>query len=457
MAEAVILGAVVGEALSTLSDIIIRVMKKSSQFRSTLAQLQETITRIKPIFTEIEYLYKVLDRPTQEIHMFIDQLKVAVDLVRKCEHIKWNPYKTYRHSLKLDDQNALLLRFFQIELLQPRDVKELLVAVKDVQERMEKGNSGGWFPLLKSDVIGFDDQLRDLKAMVLKDSMVDDCSVVVVSAGEGWGKTTLVTKLCHDPQIQGKFGRNIYFATISETPNLKVVIKNLLPKNQFDHQLDFTSNEDAVYRWGSFLRGNNSEILLVLDDVWHEFVIRDFRFKLRGYKILVTSRMSFTQFDTYQLQLLNHKDATNLFHHHAFSERGSVRTDIPADLVVELVMCCKRHPLSLTVVGGLLNRTPLNQWRIMLNKLSKAHLSVLDIDYYMRQGLAKSLDMFDEDSESTLLLLKADVIRFEDRVRALKAMVLKGSEVDDGLVVVVSADDKGIRIPSIIKETNLLM
>ncbi|KAJ9552491.1 hypothetical protein OSB04_016536 [Centaurea solstitialis] len=344
--------AVVGDAVSKLSDVIIHVMKKSLQFRSTLAQLQETITKIKPIFTEIEKLNKVLDRPAQETEMFIDQLKGAEDLVRKCEHIKWNLWKRYRHSLKLDDLNASLLRFFQIDvqLQQIRDVKEVLVVVKDVQKRMEKGGSGGWFPLLKSDVIGFDDQLRDLKAMVIKDSMVDDCSVVVVLAEGGCGKTTLVTKLCHDTQIQGKFGRNIYFATISETPNLKVVIKNLLPKNQSDHQLDFTSNEDAVHRWGSFLRENKSEILLVLDDVWDESVVRDFRFKLRGYKIL-------------------------------------------------MVICCKGHPLALSVIGGLLKRAHVDQWRIMLNKLSEGQQSVIDFDKDMRLRLARSLDMFEEDSE----------------------------------------------------------
>ncbi|KAM0061279.1 putative powdery mildew resistance protein, RPW8 [Helianthus debilis subsp. tardiflorus] len=112
MAEAVIVGALVGDAVSKLSDAIIHVMKTTSQFKSKLTQLQETVTRIKSILDEIQKLNRVLDRPHQETELFIAQLKNAQDLVLKCEHIKWNFYKRYRQSLKLDDLNASMLRFF---------------------------------------------------------------------------------------------------------------------------------------------------------------------------------------------------------------------------------------------------------------------------------------------------------------------------------------------------------
>ncbi|GKG58491.1 probable disease resistance protein, partial [Tanacetum coccineum] len=64
---------------------------------------------------------------------------------------------------------------------------------------MDRSSSGGWLsgvPLPDGFVIGFDDQVKELKKMVLKDSVIADCSVVVVSAGGGCGKTTLVTMLC---------------------------------------------------------------------------------------------------------------------------------------------------------------------------------------------------------------------------------------------------------------------
>ncbi|KAJ0442226.1 putative powdery mildew resistance protein, RPW8 [Helianthus annuus] len=417
MAEALILGALVGDAVSKLSDAIIHVMKTTSQFKSKLTQLQETVTRIKSIVDEIQKHNQVLDRPNQETELFIAQLKSAQDLVLKCEHIKWNFYKRYRQSLKLDDLNASMLRFFQIDvqLQEARDVKEVLVVVKDVQNRMDR-SSGGWassVPLLKGNVIGFDDRVRDLKVEVFKDWDVDDSVVVVVSAAGGCGKTTLVTKFCHDPQ----------FATISNTPNLKVVVRNLLQKNQGGQQPDFTSDEDAIQQWGSFLGEHKSEVLLVLDDVWDASIVKAFKFKSPGYKILVTSRSTFTQFRTYELHLLNHQDATNLFRYSAFSE-GRNECNIPDDLVHKLVKCCKRHPLALSVIGGLLKGTHMAKWQFMLNKLSEGfgQKSVLDLDEDMRLRLATSLDVFKEGSEIKECYLDLGLFPEDQKIAATTLM-----------------------------------
>ncbi|KAI7730024.1 hypothetical protein M8C21_019975 [Ambrosia artemisiifolia] len=434
MAEAVIIGAVVGDAVSKLSDAIIHVMKTTSQFRSKLTQLHQTITRINPIINEIQKLNQLLDRSKQETDMFIDQLKGAEKLVRKCEHIKWNFYKRYTHSLELDDLNASLLRFFQIDvqLQEARDVKEVLVVVKDVQRRMEDRRLGDQassvpllkassVPLLKGNVIGFDDRVRELKVLMVKDSGVDDCEVVVVSAAGGCGKTTLVTMFCHDHDVQGIFGGNIYFATISNTPNLKVVIKNLLQKNQGGQQPDFTSDEDAIQQWGSFLGEQKSAVLLVLDDVWDVSIVKAFKFKLPGYKILVTSRSTFTQFRKYELHLLNHQDATDLFRYSAFSEGGSECSNIPDELVDELVKCCKRHPLALSVIGGLLKGTHITNWHIMLNNLSEGKKSVLDFED-MRLRLARSLDVFKEGSEIKECYLDLGLFPEDQKIAATALM-----------------------------------
>ncbi|KAI3750276.1 hypothetical protein L2E82_20910 [Cichorium intybus] len=425
MAAAALVGAGVGDAVSKLSDAIIHVIKKTSQFKSNLIQIQETITRNKPIFDEIEKLIEALDRPKQEKEMFIAQLKGAEALVLKCEHIKWNFYKKYTHALKLHELNASLLRFCQIDLqlVMTRGILELLVA-KDVQMRMMQGDEGRWSsgaPLLKGVVIGFDDRVRDLKAMVLKDIAGDECSVVVVSAAGGCGKTTLATMLCNDPDIQAKFGRNIYFATISATPNLKIVVKNLLP-NQVGQKLDFNNDDDAINQWGSFLRENKSETLLVLDDVWTDSIIKLFKFKSHGYKILATSRFTFKQFKTYQLQLLNHQDATNLFRHSAFSECESEDTDIPDDIVDKLVKCCKQHPLALSVIGGLLKGTDITSWHIMLKNLSDGQKSVLDLDESIPLCLARSLDVFKEESVIKQCFLDLGLFPEDQKIAATMLM-----------------------------------
>nr|KAJ0188684.1 hypothetical protein LSAT_V11C900466630 [Lactuca sativa] len=393
MDPADLVGAGLGDAVSKLSDAIIHVIKKTSQFKPNLIQLQNTITRNKPIFDEIEKLIEVLDRPKKEKEMFIAQMEGAEALVLKCERIKWNFYKKYTHALKLDDLNASLLRFCQIDLqlLNTRGILDLLVA-KNVQMRMMKGDAGRWSsraPLLKDVVIGFDDRVRDLKAMVLKDSAGgDECSVVVVSAAGGSGKTTLVTMLCHDPAIQGQ-------------------------------KLDFINDDDAINQWGRFLGENKSETLLVLDDVWSDSIIKRFKFKFRGYKILATSRFTFKQFNTYHLQLLSHQDATALFRHSAFSECESDDADIPDDLVDK---CCKQHPLALSVIGGLLKGTDITSWLGMLKNLSDGKQTVLDLEESIPLCLARSLDVFKEESVIKQCYLDLGLFPEDQRIAATMLM-----------------------------------
>ncbi|KAJ9552592.1 hypothetical protein OSB04_016637 [Centaurea solstitialis] len=400
MAELLMLlaGAGVGEAVSKLTDAITHVITKTSKFRSALTELQQILARIKPIINHIEKLNVKLNRPTQESANFIAELKAAEDLVRECERIKW----TYSHSSKLEKVNKSLLRFCQIDV-QLQINQSLLELLAMCTPSIGLWSCGG-VPLDKGDVIGFDDRVRALKEMVLKDSEVDDCSVVVVSAGGGYGKTTLVTKLCHDPQIQGQFGRNIYFITVSETCDIKVMVKRLLQKNQGGQQLDFVNDEDATREWGSFLAVNTSSpILLVLDDVWDASIVTKFKFKSSAYKILVTSRSTFEQFKTYKLKLLKDQDATQLFRHSAFFLDGSERTNISNALVDELVKHCKNHPLALSVIGRLLKGKDVARWDSMLKKLSQGMQSVLDVDESILLCLQKSLDVVEDSVKECFL------------------------------------------------------
>ncbi|GKF47411.1 probable disease resistance protein [Tanacetum coccineum] len=114
-----------------------------------------------------------------------------------------------------------------------------------------------------------------------------------------------------------------------------MVIKDLLQNKQGDQPLNFVNDDGAIKKWGSFL-GKKEKTLLVLDDVWSDSIIRRFKFKLRGYTILVTSRNTFTQFNTYHLKLLNDKDATKLFRHSAFSEGSEQIANVPESLVDEV-------------------------------------------------------------------------------------------------------------------------
>ncbi|PWA99925.1 NB-ARC domains-containing protein [Artemisia annua] len=335
MAEIIIVGALVTDDISRLSSLLIGVIQKSQHFRSQLNQLQETINRITPILKEIEKLNKVLGGRKEETDNFIRQLNEAEELLKKCEHIRYNVVKRVRQMYKLEALNKSILRFFQIDvaLHGTRDAKEILLVARDVGEKMDRG---GWLchlPMLQDKAFGFEDRVGELKRLLLNDSRSDDgCSVVVITGGAGYGKTTLATLLCHDAEVQGIFGSNIYFATISNSPNLKGMIRNMLPFNPAFQETDFANDKKAIARWGSFLYTlQESPVLLLLDDVWSLSIIMDFRFKIRGYKIL-------------------------------------------------LAKCCRKLPLALIIIGNLLCGARVDEWRLMLNKLSQGPRAVLDLE-----------------------------------------------------------------------------
>nr|GEW39567.1 probable disease resistance protein At5g66900 [Tanacetum cinerariifolium] len=402
--ESFIGGKVLDGASSTLLDVVIDVLRKTWYFTSILTKIKETIASMKPIFNDMEILNEELGRRKDETNKIIDLIKGAEELIRECKNIKYGFWKIYSHAKKLDEFNNSLSEFikFHLQLQMGRDVMETLVEVRNLKKVVERGSSSSWssgVPLLSGVVIGFDDQVNKLKRMVLENSTDDDCSIVAVSAPGGCGKTTLVKMLCHDPEIEGKFGRNIYFVTISSTYNLSVIVKKLLQKNHGGLQLDFSSDEDAVHQWGSFLNANKSEVLLVLDDVYTDSIVTSFRFKSPGYRILVTSRTNFTQFKTYKLDPLDPQHAAKLFRRSSFSENESDQNDARNDLVKKLVKCCKNHPLALSVIGGSLKGKPVALWQKLYSELSKRKQSVWDQYDLVLHSLEKTLHQFKDKPE----------------------------------------------------------
>eukprot|EP00261_Vitis_vinifera_P036867 XP_019078110.1 PREDICTED: probable disease resistance protein At5g66900 [Vitis vinifera] len=86
--------------------------------------------------------------------------------------------------------------------------------------------SGGCYARKPPDfTVGLDVPLREVKELLFKES------VVVVSTLRGCGKTTLVQKLCQDPDVKGKFKDNIFFVIVSKVPNIKLMVRKLFENN----------------------------------------------------------------------------------------------------------------------------------------------------------------------------------------------------------------------------------
>ncbi|XP_071729800.1 probable disease resistance protein At5g66900 [Rutidosis leptorrhynchoides] len=430
------------DAVSRLFDTVIYVAQTIANFKSELGLLLNTLNRITPIVRDVINLNQKLNRTKLESQMFIDEIQDAEKLVRKCLKIKRNFIKKFSHSLKLKDVNNKLLQFFQLEVqaVQTRDIKQALVEVNDVSQKLDslsmnvrelhqtvscnsmstsyrreqvgpcewdRGRLGWRVPSLPRGIVAFDEPLKKLKDKILADDIddeggcsmeTDDGSVVVVAAAGGCGKTTLVTKLCHDPEIQDKFGEKVFFVTVSETPNFMVIVNDLFNPSSFGQPIPFQSDEDAKHKLDNFLREKlPSPMLIVLDDVWCDSFINNFPSNIKGCKILVTSRTAFPKFDVFKFDPLSDEDAKTLFQRSAFTEsKKRPRAAVDDVLVVQMVKRCKRHPLTLSVVGGSLNGRDELAWKSMLKSLNQG-ISVLDMNEQVRIRLERSFKTLDEE------------------------------------------------------------
>ena len=137
------------------------------------------------------------------------------------------------------------------------------------------------------------------------------------------------------------FEGNILFVNVSKTPNVKVIVQNLLNYKDMQPNFQIQSDEDAIDQLSQMLNHlRPNPILLILDDVWlgSESLPEMFKFDIPNYKILVTSRTAFPRFKfTYHLKPLDYVDAMTLFRHSASLHDGS--SYVPAEEDVKKVLC----------------------------------------------------------------------------------------------------------------------
>ncbi|KAK1370850.1 RPW8 domain-containing protein [Heracleum sosnowskyi] len=385
---AFIIDAALGAGFSELFKVVKVAVRDCLNFRSNLKNLESTLESVKPMFYEIGKLNRVLNRPEEETDQFIETLNRGVILVYKCSTVPyWNPYKLYTCSKKLEKLDKCIVKFFNVQvqgfvamssLRNGRGIKEINdkidfvlkffnIKYKYTSARVCDDSLSGvssWESVLglPDVVFGFNKPLQDLKEMLLQDKEL----VKVISSPRGFGKTTLAKLLCHDPEIQGIFGKNILFVTVSKSAKRTSIVEKIL-RFQLPESLlpEFQNDDDAIRHLKRFLKQiSPSPILLVLDDVWPnmESLIDSLSFTLPNFKILVTSRFCFPRFShVYNLESLDHEDAMSLFSHSARLKYGS--SNIPSDLVEKVVQVCKGFPLALIVVGRSLSGCPEVVWR----------------------------------------------------------------------------------------------
>ncbi|KAF2295194.1 hypothetical protein GH714_032011 [Hevea brasiliensis] len=417
MAASLFASAAAGVGVETVfgsfMKVIIEVSRSNAMFAPTLKLLEDTMESIRPSINRIETLNRQFDRP-DEIKGLQELMKKGEDLVRKCSKIhRYNYVKKPLYTRKLVELDESIRRYINtiLPLYLTSDVKETLYEIELLSTQIRKldigassaGVSGGGGsnksgfagvcspPGLKVVPVGLEIALQDLKEKLLKDDEVSQ--VIAVSAPGGCGKTTLATALCQDANVKGKYRSNIFFVTVSKSPNMMVIVERLF--QHMHSNTGFLSEEDAVHRLENLLRSRGPEpILLVLDDVWSgaESLVEKLKFPITDYKILVTSRFEFPRFGpSYKLKTLNNADAMTLFCQLAFLRDGnSYRPD--QDVVNKMVEVCKGFPLAISVVGKSLCGKSAAEWSKRIKECSKASSILSNFEFELLHCLQSSVD-----------------------------------------------------------------
>ncbi|KAI4386698.1 hypothetical protein MLD38_004608 [Melastoma candidum] len=419
MAVAFVGGAALGAAFGELFRAVMEAKDVVSEFRPQLEKLSSTLTRIRPVIDDTESLNRVLDR-VEEMRPIREIMRRGAKLVRKSAKVwKVNVFKKHRYSKKLGQLNDSVEEFFKVDVqaIILRDGKETLVEVKGLSQEMRRlanaVEAGNMVGMVMQDGVGyFVDYVvpqapdvvigreagrcfQEIKGKLLEGGFY----ITAVSAPGGCGKTTLVTAMCHDEEIKGKFGGNILFIPISKTPNLVDIVQRMALRAGFG-ETRIESEAQAVRHLRQLLQTMGQRpLLIVLDDVWsnseslpEKFVVS----MLSDFKILVTSRFEFLALgNSHRLKPLDDDESIDLFHRMATAE-GNRFGDPNKKVIAQLVDACKGLPLALTVVGKSLRGQPPVKWERKRDELSKGS-SLVGSNSEILDCLKKSLDDFDDD------------------------------------------------------------
>nr|BAJ34160.1 unnamed protein product [Eutrema halophilum] len=380
-------GALVSEALK----LVIEEAKKFKSFKPLSKDLVSTMERLVPLTEKIDSMQNELDLRVGELKELRDTIERARVLVLKFPGVRW--YQKTIYARKIEGINEEMVKFCDIDLqlLQYRNQLSLLEKVDGLSRRMD-GLSVPVpvfrdlcsVPKLDKVLVGLDWPLMELKKRLLDSAVVN----LVVSAPPGCGKTTLVTQLCHDQEIKGKF-KHIFFNVVSSTPNFKVIVQNLLQHNGYPPHT-FENDSQAAVGLRKLLEEliKGGPVLLVLDDVWSgaEFsLLKEFRITLPGYKILVTSRFEFPSFgSSHHLKPLEDEDARALLIQWASRPYNASPAEYE-DLLQKILKRCSGFPIVIEVVGVSLKGQPLHIWKGQVESWSQGktildnpHSTVLD-------------------------------------------------------------------------------
>jgi DNA-binding SARP family transcriptional activator len=296
----------------------------------------------------LDPLHEPAHRQLMRLHTAMGQRAEALRQYERCAEILDAELATFP-----DAETRQLHEEIQSE--QP--VADILVAPVD------RSGSASVLPHLPSLFIGRDKVLDEIKQRIGVRS-VERRAITVIQGWPGVGKSTLVAKLAHDPEIARHFPDGILWASLGESPNLLGELSAwadaLIPSEAGRaRSLDETSAQiTAVLR--------DRRTLLILDDVWQVEHAMPFRTGGQEGAMVMTSRLNDIAValapaaeDIYRLPVLTEEAGLELL--------GELAPGVVAEqagAARELVRDLEGLPLALHVAGRLLHSEARLGWGI---------------------------------------------------------------------------------------------
>ncbi len=135
-------------------------------------------------------------------------------------------------------------------------------------------------------------QFNELLTLLLDKNRENPVAITTVLSGAGgYGKTTLATALSHDDRIIDAFDDGILWATLGEDADQSTVLRELgkLYYGLTHERPAFADVEEASRELAQKLE--NLNCLIVIDDVWKQYLLKPFLRGGKGCARLITTRL----------------------------------------------------------------------------------------------------------------------------------------------------------------------